>query len=354
MQVGEGEISARATLISAGIGPVSWEDPYLDMLLSLQQQHLMVGGLVASELVSGDLDLEVTREQMSFEMEATLFGEYEARLQSETEFNFATPDLPIEAGMLQEFLSDATAEAKARFTTVANQGQAAISEAQGLASEVQSLKASKEASLLSALQTLREELNVARAARDAAYAVRASALSSMHSASNARDAAWNLYASTPNYQAALKAARYSDYLAKRAVYNTRYAAYQAAHNSYLIAKAAYDAIPAIEQNPVVVALQAELNDLASQLQSYQQQVANLRNSFGSIITAIQENRLTVENASFHSTLRSLIDTRTAVMSITVAFAGERRTAVATWDFTRTVPQNLKPYLDEVLRSQGIL
>ena len=72
------------------------------------------------------------------------------------------------------------------------------------------------------------------------------------------------------------------------------------------------------------------------------------------ITAIQENRFTIESASFDSTLRDLIDTRKTTMSITVTFAGERKTAVAIWDFTRTVPENLKPFLDQILKSQGVL
>ncbi len=354
MKVGEGEISASGSLISSSVGPVTWQDPRVDLLLSLQQQRLFVGGLVSTDNLNADFDLGVTRERMSYDVEAKLFNQFHADLQGEAEFNFGNASFPINGDMLQDFVGATTASFKEAFAAVAAQGETAIAGAQSLFNQVQSLRISKESQLTSTIQGFVDELDLKRRTMEATKATRDAAKSAMDSALAARNSAWNLYDSTPAHQVALKAARYTDYLAKAAVYTTRQAAYTTANAAYLAAKAAYDIIPPIEQRPVVIALRAEINDLTQQLEARRQQLIAVTETFRTVIDAVKNNQLAIESASFGTTLRSLLESKQTTMSVTVVFAGQRRTFNATWNFSRTVRENLQPVIDVILREQRII
>lgn len=354
MKVGEGEISATGSLISSSVGPITWENPRLDLFLSQQQQHLFVGGIVNTESLSTDFDLAVTRERMSYDVEAKLFNQFHADLQGQAEFDLGNASFPISGDLLQDFISATTASFKDAFAAVAAQGETAIAGAQSLFNQAQSLRTSKELQLASTIQGFMEELDAARKAMDLAKATRDSAKSAMDSALAARNSAWNLYDSTPAYQTALKAARYTDYLAKAAVYTTRQAAYTTANAAYLAAKAAYDIIPPIEQRPAVIALRAEVNDLIQQWELRRQQLTAVTETFRTVIDTVKNNRLAIESASFNTTLRSLIDTRRATLSVAVVFASQRRVFTPTWNFDRPVRENLQPVIDVILREQKII
>jgi hypothetical protein len=64
--------------------------------------------------------------------------------------------------------------------------------------------------------------------------------------------------------------------------------------------------------------------------------------------------ITVESASFDTTLRSLIDTHRVTMRVTLVMFGERRTFTPGWDFDLTIRENLKPVIDQILRERGII
>ena len=356
-KVGEGEISAFGEMISGTLGPITWRDPYLDLLLSRQQQHFMVGGYADVQFLEGDLDLALSREEMNLDLDARILDRWDVHLQGESAFNFETPNFPINGNMLADFLGNVTSDAKARFGEVADQGKTAIANAQGLVNDVFSLKNLKDLELGAKINTLINELDLAGRAMDAAFLVRYSALSAMNSAMNsariARDAAWNLYLSTPSWQP-IKAVYYADYLAKAGIYSTRYAAYHAANASYLVAKAAYDILPPIEQNPIIIALRRELSELSQLLELRRQQLSALRATFTSIIDAVQQGLITVENASFTTTLRDLIDTHKVTMRITLVLAGERQVFLPAWDFDLTIRENLKPVVDQILRARGVI
>ena len=135
---------------------------------------------------------------------------------------------------------------------------------------------------------------------------------------------------------------------------TKYAAYQVANNAYLLAKAAYEIIPPPEQNPIIIALRTELNNLNQQLDSFRQQLSTTTQRSGAIIDAVQQGAIAIESASFDTTLRSLIDTRKVSMRVTLVLLGERRTFTPGWDFNLTVRDNLKPVIDQILRERGII
>jgi hypothetical protein len=196
---------------------------------------------------------------MGLDLDARILDRWDVRLQGQSEFNFETPNFPINGNMLADFLGGLTSEAKERFSSVADQGRTAIANARNRVDSALNLKNLKDLEIGAKINTLIDELDIARNAMEAAKALRDSAYSALISARNSRNAAWNLYLSTPSYQPVLKAAYYADYLAKNAVYGTRNVAYQAANTSYLVAKAASEIIPPIEQNPIIIALRAELN-----------------------------------------------------------------------------------------------
>ena len=353
-KVGEGEISASGAMVSGTLGPITWRDPYLDLLLSRQEQHFMVGGFADVQFLEGDLDLALSKEQMSLDLDARILDRWDVHLQGESDFNFETPNFPVNGNMLGDFLGNVTAEAKDRLGEVANQGKSAIANAEGLVSSALNLRGLKDQEIGAKINALIDELDVAKRAMDAAYALRNSALSAMNSARIARDLAWNLYVATPSWQPVLKAAYYADYVAKAALYSARYAAYQAANASYFAARAAYELIPPIEQNPIIVALRRELNELTQLLNTRLQQLSALRDTFRTVIDAVQQGLITIENASFDTDLRGLIDSHKVQMRITVVLLGVRQQFLPTWDFNLTVRENLKPVIDEILRQKGII
>jgi hypothetical protein len=353
-KVGEGEISATGHMISGTVGPITWRDPYVDIMLSRQQQHLMVGGYADVEFLEGDLDLALTTDAMNLDLDARILDRWDVHLHGQSEFNLETPNFPVNGNMLADFLGNVTSEAKERFTAISDQGRTAIANAEKTVNDTLSLRNLKDLEIGAKINEFINELDLARNAMVAAQAVRDSAYSAMISARRARDAAWNLYVDTPSWQVVLKAAYYADYLAKAAVYGTRYAAYQAANTSYLIAKAAYDILPPIEQNPIIVALRAELNELNQRLDGFRQQLSATVQTFGTIIDAVQQGAIAIESASFDTTLRSLIDTRKVTMRVTISMLGVRRTFTPGWDFNLTIRENMKPVIDQILRERGII
>ena len=103
-KVGEGEISASGEMISGSLGPITWRDPYLDLLLSRQEQHFMVGGYADEQFLEGDLDLALSKEQMSLDLDARILDRWDVHLQGESDFNFETPNFPVNGNMLGDFL----------------------------------------------------------------------------------------------------------------------------------------------------------------------------------------------------------------------------------------------------------
>ena len=291
---------------------------------------------------------------MNLDLDARILDRWDVRLHGESEFNLATPNFPVNGNMLSDFLGNVTSEAKERFSAISDQGRTAIANAEKTVNDSLALRNLKDLEIGAKINEFINELDLARNAMEATKAVRDSAYFSMISARKSRDAAWNLYVDTPSWQVALKALYYADYLAKAAVYGTRYAAYQAANTSYLIAKAAYDILPPIEQNPIIVALRAELNELNQRLDAFRQQLSATVQTFGTIIDAVQQGAIAIESASFDTTLRSLIDTRKVTMRVTISMLGVRRTFTPGWDFNLTIRENLKPVIDQILRERGII
>lgn len=353
LAVTDGEIRGSGILASGTLGPLTWRDPRLDLLITLKDQRLAMGGAVTAENLAGDLNLAVTRESMSYDLAARIRDQFGAHLQGHSEFDLRGPGLPVDARMLSDFLSDASTVLRERFGEVADQGRAAIANAERLLENARALHAAKELQLSDTIRGFLDELDLARRAFEAARDARDAAKAARDAALAARNAAWSLYESTPAYQAALKAARYSDYLAKASVYSTRQAAYLTAQARYLTAKTAYEEIPPVEERPAVVALRAEVVELSRQREARRQELQATTDQYRAVLDAVRDGTLGIEDAGFSSTLTDLVAAGRVTMTVTMRWAEQRHQSAADWDFHRSVRDNLEPAIASLLRNQGI-
>jgi hypothetical protein len=149
-------ILAKGFLGAYQVGPLTWEDSYVDLEATLAAQHLLVHGRVEFLGSSSETDLQFTREKLAFESAREIQGLGRTQLLVESKFDLKKPSFLARGQLDSEFAEAFGASALGELTDVTGKAaalgaatQAAFTEARDGLEQVR-----KDAGLLSALETI--------------------------------------------------------------------------------------------------------------------------------------------------------------------------------------------------------
>jgi hypothetical protein len=94
-------IVAQGYLGAFVLGPITWSDAVLDLVLTLPDQHLFAGGAAeAGSFFSGNLDVSMTRTGLSFSVTTEIYDQFQAQLNASAVFSLDNPNFTVH-GLLQ-------------------------------------------------------------------------------------------------------------------------------------------------------------------------------------------------------------------------------------------------------------
>lgn len=332
-------IFGEAYLGAIDIGGFSMEEAHLLLELNLFSQQLIIsGGIELENLMSADVDLDVSRNGLSFATTTTLFNAFEADVAVEKEFSLTDPRTHIEAAMGGDFiahitrnLGDATSTAFGAVSVGIEGAQAAINNTSTALGHAET-----------ALQNAQNVVGTAQSVLHDAEAVLNQAIQCRNSARQARDQAYSLYANTSNWNPVLKAARWGNYLVKKAFH----AGKALAVNSFSLAHQGAQQALGVAQGALETAERAA-NDLQANLNAKELELQQLQDTVDAL--ANLETSLIIEHVGFTMDRDGFIGSGSAVaLEIDAILNGFSFTATVNWDFSAPIHQNMPNLIDGLL------
>jgi hypothetical protein len=335
-------IYGEAYLGAIDIGGFTMDEAQLLLELNLLSQQLVIsGGVDLGNLMSGHVDLDVSRDGLSFATSTTVFNAFAADVAVDKEFSFTSPRTHVEAAMGGTFISHITRNLGDAASAAFGAASIGIEGAQAAVTSASTALGHAE----TALQNAQAAADVARGVVDNAGAVLNEAIRCRNNAKRARDRAYSSYRNTSNWKPALKAARWADYAAKNAFYVAKSAAVRTATVARDAALAAFvpmgNALEAAEH--AANNLQSELDAKVVRLQQAQDVADALANL---------ETTLSIEYAGFTMDRDGFIGSGSAVeLQLDVTFNGHPLTLAIDWDFSAPIAQNVKGLVDGLVSSR---
>ena len=302
-------ILAKGFLGAYQVGPLRWEDSYVDLEATLAAQHLLVHGRVELLGSSSETDLQLSREKFSFEATREIHGLGKAQLFVESKFDLAKPTFRARGQLDDEFGKTFGDSALGELTDVTGKaagiGAAALGAYTGARGRLEAAR--EEAGLPTALETI--DAIAAQRVREA------QAAADEHKRD--MDAKWKAWQDTPTSEPVRRAARKLAWeqskftyeegpLSKINVLERRKAQYHRVHAGV----AALEAAKA-ENERVQAALGSTLDEIA----------------------AHKGKTVVVTSASFESSLEGLMALKDGLpvnMRLELLFCGKPRTVDIPW------------------------
>jgi hypothetical protein len=326
---------ARGSLGAFTLGPLIWEDALLDLTATREVRHLIMKGDVTLFGMRQAIDLILNREQLSFRSQTQLFNTFSADLQVRSAFNLQRPDFQVDAVVSADF-----GEA---LGPLFQQGVVALV---GASADVLSIAGTATRAAQAALAIPEASVAQLRAALEAQRQLAATAVSNATTTANARriemnrtwtarNNAWGYYYGLPALPVARKASALAGYHAANATYLQRAAAYGASMAYLGATQRVYNAIPPVNQNLLLMSAEAAVAELRSQLQTLQNNLAQLEQQFRELEAALArgEQLLVIDRAEFHGGLQSAMNGQPIRWDIIGKFAGQPFEVHQSMDFS---------------------
>jgi hypothetical protein len=99
--VGSSGIVAQGHLGAFELGPITWSDAVLDLVLTLPDQHLFATGAAdVGSFFTGNLDVSMTKTGLSFSVTTEIYDQFQAQLTASAVFSLDNPSFTVN-GLLQ-------------------------------------------------------------------------------------------------------------------------------------------------------------------------------------------------------------------------------------------------------------
>lgn len=335
VNVGDEGFWIRGDVATFALGPLKLSETTIDVTATWQAQYFLLKGEAELFGARQMLDLYLSRQRFWFTSETRIFDLFSADLSVDGEFNLRNP-MVIAHGVAQndfgQLLEPMFQEA---LTAIASGGAAITAEVQEALDRADRLLASAEATA----EEIREAILALRSAAQSAVDQQRSTVntraSQMNSARSARDSAWRLYADTPARQVALRAQRYTAYVAAQGRFVTASGLYNTARAVLSAREAVLAATPHPDESLVLLAAQAAVAELRAQVQQTQQRLAVLEERFRMIADALErgEQLLAIQRAEFRAELSGALRGGAMGWSIAGTFVGSPFTMERKLDFS---------------------
>src|SRR5688572_2317059 len=275
VNVGADGMWVKGTLAAFEVGPLTWQDAMIDLTATRDVQRLRIAGDIQLLGSRQKVDLDISRTQLKFNSVTHLYGLFTAQVDATAAFNLKEPKFRIHAvaesemaGLLQPMLRQGV-------TVFANASGEVIRVADVAISGLTVALSKADATVDGLRNALERQRANTRRVLDQAQAQSTVLAKEASQARARRDAAFELWDNTPIRELSLRGERRNKWLAAVAAYNVA-AARSAAQSAVVIAaRRVYDALPPVDQTIAVMAANAAVRALRTQLETAQRNLEAL-------------------------------------------------------------------------------
>ena len=288
VNVGADGMWVKGTLAAFEVGPLTWQDAMIDLTATRDVQRLRIAGDVQLLGSRQKVDLDVSKTQLKFNSVTRLYGLFTAQVDATAAFNLKEPKFRIHAvaeselaGLLQPMLRQGV-------TVFANASGEVIRVADVAISGLTVALSKADATVDDLRNALERQRANTRRVLDQAQAQSTVLAKEASQARARRDAAFELWDNTPIRELSLRGERRNKWLAAVAAYNVA-AARSAAQSAVVIAaRRVYDALPPVDQTIAVMAANAAVRALRTQLETAQRNLEALKEQHAALVAALAQ------------------------------------------------------------------
>ena len=308
VSVGEEGLAVKGDIGALTLGPLALEETVLDLAATADAQHFILRGradlLGSSQLI----DVGVTRDALAFTSRTRLFDLFSADLSATAAFDLRRPAFQV-AGVVHNDFGEAVAPLLMEgFGGFAANGESLLENTAAAVAEFERLLANQTATVAEIRAAVEAQRAQMRAALNDAERSAASAGTALAGAERALRSARSALQSSPRGRPAVRAQRAATVAARRTDVARARARYIAAAAVVTTRRQVLDALPPADQAVAVVAAEAVLEGLRTQVATSRDRLSQLSAGYTRLVDALESGQpqVTFTRAAFNADLEAML------------------------------------------------